>query len=390
MDEILGLAGLEDAFGQRDITSGKMRRAIAQWYRLYYDREPGENYDPCLQIPYTIVRKLTRAVFSEYSAESAGAFTGKVLSGLSQCKESALELALIGGESYLKPVTDGNRWYFRVLGRRQALIFGRDALGNITDMGCAERSVYGGRYYTLLERRRLEQGVPVLYNRLFCANSPGVLGKETSLSSHPDYQNLPERFAFPARLGNVGVIRLKNPAVNCIDGSSDGISIYAPAVGLIQALGRNEAELSGEFSRGKSRIVVSADMLRGGKLTDSVFVGLDDGPQDVGITVFAPALRESSYLARKQAYLRDVENVIGLKRGLLSQVEAVERTATEITSSEGEYALTIQDFQRAWQEAAQDCALLCRTLGKVYGMDTDEDNPQFHWGNGVLYDSMEV
>lgn len=390
MEEVLGIAGLEEAFGARDITSERMRRAIEEWFRLYYDRRVWEYYDPCLQLPYTIVRKLTRAVFGEYTASSSGSFTRSVLAGLEQCRNAALELALIGGESYLKPVTDGKQWLFRVLSRQQLLIFDRDLAGKVTDMGTVEHSNDAGRYHTLLERRTLENGALVLRNRLFRSTQPGVLGREVPLKSHPLYASLPERFVFPVKMDSVGIVRLRNPAVNCVDGSCDGTSVYAPAVGLIRALGRNEAELSGEFARGKSRIVVSADMLRDGKLADSVFVGLDDGPQEVGITVFSPQLREASYLARKQAYLRDVENVIGLKRGLLSQVEAVDRTATEITSSEGEYALTILDFQKAWQNALEECVALCRMLGRVYGMDTDEAELQCHWGNGVLYDREEL
>ena len=101
------------------------------------------------------------------------------------------------------------------------------------------------------------------------------------------------------------------------------MSVYAAAVGLIHNIDRNEAELSGEFERGKSRLVVSADMLQkrtvtdgGGtvitrELKDEVFTGLDEDPDRMGITIFSPALREQSFLARKTEYLRNVESLIG-------------------------------------------------------------------------------
>ena len=387
MEEIMGMALLEDAFGCQDVTSPKMRQAIREWFRLYYDRNVREDYDPCLQIPYTVVRKLTRAVFSEYRTQCTGSCTGKILEGLNTCKSNAMELMLIGGECYLKPVTDGNSWSFRVMGRQQVLVFGRDVMGNVTDIGTAERSSLGKYTYTLLERRTLEQGRLVLRNRLFRSASPDGLGREVSLHCHPGYAALPERFVFPEKMEGIGLLRLKNPAVNCIDGGPEGISVYAPAVGLIRSLGRNEAELNGEFARGKSRIVVSADMLRDGILQDSIFVGLDEAPEDVGITAFAPPLRTDAYFARKQAYLRDLENIIGLKRGILSQVEAIERTATEITSSEGEYALAILDFQRAWQQLCLETVRVCRSLARCYGMETDEKPVDFFWGNGVLFDT---
>ena len=79
----------EEGFGARDGSSEAMRQAVLQWFDLYYN-------GGVLQLPYTIVRKLVRAVFAEYSCD------GEVLAGLPH--RMALEMALIGGECYLKPV----------------------------------------------------------------------------------------------------------------------------------------------------------------------------------------------------------------------------------------------------------------------------------------------
>ena len=85
------------------------------------------------------------------------------------------------------------------------------------------------------------------------------------------------------------------------------------------------------------RVVASADILRthNGKksLTDDVFVGLDGNEQSIGITPFAPTLRNESYEARRQTYLKAIENLLGIKRGILSDAEAVSKTATEINFS---------------------------------------------------------
>lgn len=68
--------------------------------------------------------------------------------------------------------------------------------------------------------------------------------------------------------------------------------------------------------------MASADILRthNGKksLTDDVFVGLDGNEQSIGITPFAPTLRNESYEARRQTYLKAIENLLGIKRGILS------------------------------------------------------------------------
>lgn len=105
-------------------------------------------------------------------------------------------------------------------------------------------------------------------------------------------------------------------------------------------------------------------------------------------------MREESFLNRKREYLRNVENIIGLKRGLLSEVEAAERTATEITSSQGDYNLTIIDFQQMWEKAVRETAVLCGKLGKLYHVDgaadVDPETISIGWGNGILYDEDKV
>ena len=118
-------------------------------------------------------------------------------------------------------------------------------------------------------------------------------------------------------------------------------------------------------------------------------------PEEANIAIFSPELREASFLARKTEYLRNVESLIGLKRGLLSEVEAQERTAKEITSSEGDYNLTIIDFQEMWETAVREAVRVCDILGRMYRVYTGPEidpvkDVAISWGNGILYDEDKV
>ena len=387
------------AFKANDITTGEMRKAIQEWFELYYQKTPSKDEDPCQQIPHTIVRKLTKTVFAEYEATTKDTYAGSILKALEHKSADAMQLALIGGESKLKPIPGPTGFKFIVIPRNNILVFTRDEEGNMTDVGTAERTVSGNAYYTLLERRTVdENGWLTIKNRLFRSYSSENLGQEVPLNSIAQYEQLEPEYTFTKPVYSVGLIGLHTPIVNCIDRSADHVSVYAAATGLIHNINRNEAQLNGEFERGESRIIVSSDMLarKDGKkvLEDHVFVGLDEDQETVGITTFSPALRDASYLARKQEYLRNVENIIGLKRGLLSEVEAAERTATEITSSAGEYNLTIIEFQRMWEETVKEALRVCGVLGELYKVngahEIEEDSVTIDWGNGVLYDEDKM
>lgn len=379
------------AFKANDITTDLMRAAIPEWFEMYYQVKPDKGEDPCQRIPYTIVRKLTKTIFAEYEVTSKNEYADGILSALAAKHTEAMQMALIGGESKLKPIPAADGFRFVVVPRYNILVFARDAEGNMTDIGTVERSVSGNAYYTLLERRTVDDdGYLTITYRLFRSYNKENLGQEVALNSIPRYEQLEPEYTFTKPVGSVGLISLQMPMTNCVDGSPDCVSVYAAAVGLIHNINRNEAQLNGEFDRGESRLVVSQDMLDDNKLKDNLFVGLDDDQQTVGITAFSPALREASFLARKQEYLRNVENVIGLKRGLLSEVEAADRTATEITSSEGEYNLTVIDFQRKWEETVKEALRVCGILGQLYKVpgahEVPDDAAVINWGNGVLYD----
>lgn len=386
----------EDAFRGKDCTTKAMQTAIQEWIYLYYNREATEDSDPCQQIAYTIVNKLTKTAFGEYNAESTDQFAQAVLDALGAVKNAAMQLALIGGEAWLKPVPGTDGFTFSVIRRDNAAIFGRDRQGAPNDIVTAEYTSDSCGFYSLLERRTVDgRGYLTIRNKLYRSDSRDSLGTPVALHSLERYKELPDEYTFPEPLGGLGLVWLKTPIENCVDGSPDGVSVYAPAVGLIHNIDHNESLLNGEFDRGQSRIIASADLLRKDRsgrrrLEDKVFVGIDDDPQAVGLTIFSPELREQSFLARKQSYLRAAESVIGLKRGLLSEVEETERTATEVTSSAGDYNLTIISFQKMFESAVKEAVRICGLLGPLYHvLDAHvvaEDAVSIDFGNGVLYD----
>ena len=383
----------EQAFGAWDKTGTAMRRSIERWFGMYYNKDADEGSDACQRIPYTVVNKLVKAVFGEYKASAQTPFGERLLKNLNEKKRLAMQLALVGGTCYIKPCPVGTGFSFTLVPRNQILIFGRDHEGRPTDVGLVEKSVAGNAYYTLLERRKVdENGYLTIQNRLFRSADAQNLGTEVPLKNVPAYSALPESYCFEKPVGSVGLVTMRVPILNCVDGSMDGVAVFAAAEGLIRNIDRNEAQMNGEFQRGESRIIASSDLLdKELGLTDHLFVGLDEDPEHVGLTVFSPALREQSYLARKQEYLRNVESLIGLKRGMLSDANIEDRTATEITASAAEFSLTVMDFQVMWQQAVEETLTLCRTLAELYGFAEFEPGLlQIDWGNGTLYDQEKT
>ena len=132
----------QQSFGAADKTSPAMRRAVEEWFRLYYGKAaPGE--DSCQRIAYTVVSKLVKAVFSEYRATAEDPLLQRAVAALEEVKKEAVQLALVGGECYIKPCPEKAGFSFTLIPRDRVLIFGRDARGVPVDVGTAEKSVLG-------------------------------------------------------------------------------------------------------------------------------------------------------------------------------------------------------------------------------------------------------
>ena len=382
----------EERFGASDKTTKAMKNAIADWFDLYYLADSQEDRDPCQRIPYTVVNKLVKAIFGEYTASAADAGYQHLVDALDAQRKNAVQLALIGGECYIQPCPGAQTFGFTLIPRNQLLIFGKDGDGEPTDVGTMETSAYGKYFYTLLERRTLDAaGLLTIENSLYRSADANSLGTQVSLQEHPAYENLAQTYRFEAPMGGIGLVRMKTPMLNCVDGSSDGVSVYGAVAGLIRNIDENEAQIKGEFSRGESRVILSRDMLRDGQLQDHLFVGLDEDPEAVGMTVYSPQLRYEAYLARKQEYLRNVESMLGMRRGMLSDANMEERTATEITSSAGDFNLTVIELQHMWQEAQKKTLALCGKLAALYQLPYPEEmEVSVDWGNSTLYDEDKI
>lgn len=376
-----------------------MRAAVREWFDLYYG-VPRAGEDTAPRVAALIVGKLCRTVFAEYETRLPPEATDPLrrsLSALNAAAKTAMQYALVGGECLLKPVPRDGAFDFAAIRRDCYVPLARDAHGSLLAVGTMERHSVDGRQYALLERRAAGADGLTIETRLFELNGQ-TLGRCVPLATLPACAELVPQLVLPGVQG-VGLAVLKTPLMNCVDGSTDAVSIYAPAAGMLHALARCEEQLNAEFANGASRVFASEDLLRPDAqgrraLQDDLFVGLPDDPANVGVTVYSPTLREGSYLARKQDLLRGCESLLGLRRGILSEVEtpAEPRTATEITATSVDYDLTIRDLQSAWTDAVQQAMALCSALGAVYGLDglPQTAAPAIDWGDGVLYDRARI
>lgn len=389
----------EMVFEMPDITSDAMREAINLWMNLYYDAglkckceiETGQ------RLPYTIVSGLNNACFGEYEYSIEGQGENEAfdfsMSQFDKNREMAFQSALTGGEAFVKPIPARDGFAFSVVERDAYVVFERDLEGRITSIGTCEKTDYGGHTYTLFEKRTVdERGYLTIENKLYRDTYGSSLGESVRLDSLPQYSKLNDIVTLPVPVFGLGLIPIKTPMKNCVDGSHDGVSVYAAASGEIICAYRHAARCSAEYETTEPRVIVSADAYRRDEKGRPIGVpryieALDGSPNDTGVTVYNPKPNQAELEARENQILRHIEDICGLRRGILSHVDTEDKTATEVLTTSGRYALTIKSFQRMWKETIDAAVRLLSILGPMYGYWQGEaPKVTVAWGNGVLYD----
>ena len=189
------------------------------------------------------------------------------------------------------------------------------------------------------------------------------------------------------------------PLANNIDMKSPlGISILSPARKLIQKADEQFSRLDWEYKGGQLAIDVDPTALTysegyyGTKavmddLQDRLYRRLDMGADDT-YKEWAPSLRDANYINGLNVYLNKIEDIIGLARGTISQVELDARTATEIKLLKQKTYITISDLQSALEGCIMDVVYALNTFADLYELSPDGDyDTNIDWIDSVLTDT---
>lgn len=195
------------------------------------------------------------------------------------------------------------------------------------------------KHYFRCERHTLtKQGLRII-NKAYSGTSATSIGPEIDLSSVAGWEGYPDEVTF-AGMDKMDFGFYKNPLKNRIDDSGCGVSIYSPAINRIKKADIQGARLDWEFESGERAIHVDDRALKvnkklgiydTAKLNHRLYRGLniDQNNQEL-FKEYSPEMRNESFNAGLENYLRQIEFSVGLAYGDLSDVSYVDKTATEV------------------------------------------------------------
>ncbi len=106
--------------------------------------------------------------------------------------------------------------------------------------------------------------------------------------------------------------------------------------------------------------------------------------------VFDPAIRDSSYYARLQELYERLEKEVGTSKGVLSNPETINATATEIKRSMYDTFTIVGDARQQFEKAMEDFVYACNVYANYYNLSPmGEYELTYDWSYDLLENSQE-
>lgn len=415
--------------------SDAMTDAIELWKDMYMDKSPWLNDDDgvySLGVAPTICSELAMYVLNEM--ESHIVVPGQLEKGdaHNESKDNidiysnravyldevyhkhllpkirdVVEMAMALGGVIIKPYFSNNKIYFDFCYQGEFYPIAFDDDGNITDIAFYDQFVAGNYKYTKIERQTFADNVVTIQNKAYKTkfnpdSNEEELGDEIPLSSVERWANIPSE---PVQVGNIdkplyGYYKI--PLANNVDMKSPlGISVFSRAVPVVERADKQYSRLDWEYEGGQLAIDVDptaivsetsyyGTALKQDELRNRIYRKIDLGTDET-YNAFAPALRDTNYLAGLNKYLTRIEDIVCVARGTLSDVQAEARTATEIKTLKQKTFDTVHKNQEALQKALEQAIYAANALIDLYQDELLAPEGDYvmntEWSDSILVDT---
>ena len=322
----------------------KMSVKINKWNSMVAGNAPwceNSDYITSLRIEQGICREFADVVLNEMEVSVSNERLNEILQNVIEDLNENLQDGLALGSFIIKPIGTDKVEYVTA---DKFIPIHFDDTGKPDDCMFIQVKRRGvSNYYIRTERHDIRGGNLRIRNKAYKSTSPSTVGMEIPLAYVKEWENYPEDVTYNGmKEMDFGYFRV--PLKNKIDDSPCGVSIFESAVERIKKADVQGARLDWEFESGERAIHVDDSALNNAKGKNKAFLAkfnerlyrglkIDAGKDAELFKEFSPELREEGFINGLEKYYRQIEFSVGLAYGDLSDVQYVDKTATEIKAS---------------------------------------------------------
>ncbi len=368
VSHIMMAKNIESALKREVLLSTDMTSAMALWDKLYKNQAPWVNeHVKSINLASAIASELACQVTLDFQSNVSGSLRAdrineQVYQNVMFDIRRLVEHACASGGVVFKPYLDKRGLAVEYVHGNRFFPLGINCRGEVVSAVFVERFRRDGKIYTRLEEHDLNDAGVTVKNHAFCGGGFWGLGKSIALKEIPEWAGLVEEATLAGATKPL-FSYFKMPQANIVDSDSPlGVSVYARAVDMIKEADFQFSRLIWEYEGGELAIDASVDALllengdmRLPKLNKRLFraLDIDTGGSDL-YSVYAPTLRDHSYMDGLNEIMIRIEDLCGLARGTFSNANNMARTATELKLLRQRSYSTVTDIQKALKKALTD------------------------------------
>lgn len=296
-----------------------------------------------LRLEQGICREFANVCLNEMESSVSNEMLNKIYQEATQDLNENLQSGIALGSFCIKPL-GGSTVEYVTADRFVPLAF--DARGRMTGVVFIQvKTLQEKDIYLRFESHEWSQNQTLtIQNKAYHTSDINSIGTQVPLDTIEEWAALPEKVMYRGvERPDFGYYR--NPIKNDIDGSQCGVSVFESAVELIKKTDTQFGRLDWEFESGERAVHVDVTALqaapmvaKGGKteyvmpkLNKRLYRGLNLSKSngDELYQEYSPEFRDQSIINGLNAYLRRIEFNVCLSYGDLSDVNDVDKTATE-------------------------------------------------------------
>ncbi len=373
---MFGYTTLKTIVGKDVALSSRMIDAINEWKNMLNgNAEWLTDSIESLRIEQGICREFADVVLSEMesniSIDRLNQSYQKAISGLNENLQDGLGL----GSFILKPL-GADKAEFVTADKFVPISFGDD--GKPTDIAFFTLKRVGENdYFTRVERHYFEDGNLVISNKCYHSQDSSDIGQSCSLEEVEEWAGINPGPVMFRGMQQMDFGYYRNPIKNNIDGSACGVSIFDAARERIKKADLRGSQLDWEYESGERAIHVATRALKHDKATGRFGMArlnkrlyrgleLDAGKDQELLKEYSPELRDEAYKRGLEEVKREIEFIVGLAYGDLSDVQEVSKTATEIKVSKQRKYNRVNAIEEKLEECLRDFVAGLAFYNKMY------------------------
>lgn len=356
-------------------------------YRGEYPWLVGDNLES-LNLAAGISSELARLVTIELESEVDNEEVNEPYQKILEESRRFVEYGLALGGLIVKPYKVDEAIEVDFLTPNNFVILGH-AFGEITHIIFIDRIKRLERdravYYTRLEEHDRRRGYTIA-NTAYKSNSPSILGDQIDLKLIDVWAGIAEVEEVDSEVPLFAYF--KNPQANNLDLKAfEGVSCFSRALSLIQDADEQYQRVLWEYSGSELAIDADVTVLKETRelpaRKERLFRNLGLDQRDGFYEVFSPEIRDSSLFNGLNKILRRIEFAVGLAYGTISEVDEVEKSATEIKASKQRSYSTVVDIQKELERTLREVVEILKYWLGV----KDEVGVSFDFDDSLIVDT---